>query len=56
MSDRRGKRYDRNYVITHNWLGVWESTCDRCGEFREGSLTKVFSLVWAHRKCGDDDE
>lgn len=57
MSERKiGHRYDRNYVVTHDWLGVWESSCDRCGGSKRGSLAEVFGMLWRHRKCGDPSE
>ena len=49
--DKRGHRYDRNYIITHDWLGSWESSCDRCGTMTRGSLAAVFALLWKHRDC-----
>lgn len=46
-----GHKEDRNYVITHNWLGNWESACDMCGKSANGSLAAVFALIWSHRNC-----
>lgn len=48
---RRGHKYDRNYVITHNWLGDWIGACPGCGETATGALATVFALLWRHRKC-----
>lgn len=47
-----GHKDDRNYVITHDWLGQWQSSCDRCGaESERGSLASVFAHLWRHRRC-----
>jgi hypothetical protein len=46
---RNGYR-DRQYILTHNWLDEWESSCDQCGEYEKGSLAKVFAFLWRHRK------
>ena len=50
-SEKRGHEYDRNYVITHDWLAQWETACDRCGESKRGTLAQVFALLWKHRDC-----
>ena len=53
-----GHKDDRNYVITHNWLGNWEGACDQCGEEKSGSLAAVFAFLWRHKSCdglGNDD-
>lgn len=51
-----GHQDDRNYVITHNWLGNWEGACEGCGESANGSLAHVFALLWKHRNCDGSTE
>lgn len=51
-TNKQGHAHDRNYVITHDWIGYWQGSCDRCGELSEkGTLAGVFALLWKHRKC-----
>jgi hypothetical protein len=50
-----GSRDNRDYVLTHTWLGDWESACPGCGEEAKGSLAKVFALLWKHRNCMGDE-
>lgn len=51
-----GHKDDRNYVITQNWLGSWESSCDRCGASSKGdSLANTFAHLWRHRNCNGID-
>jgi len=55
-TDGRGHAHDRNYIITHDWLGQWQGTCDRCGELSgNGPLVAVFALLWKHRKCQESE-
>ena len=47
-----GHKDDRNYIVTQNWLGNWQSSCDRCGEAsKDGSLAMVFAHLWRHKSC-----
>jgi hypothetical protein len=59
MRDDKGQggKYNRDYVLTHDWLGNWETACDQCGEFINGTtLARAFSLLWKHRNCEGNNE